>query len=288
MIKKLILTLIFGLLISVTAFGESVPVLLYHNVTVQAPRADQQALLHISKDNFAAQMGGLKEAGYHAITLDDYYDYVKNGKSLPDKPFIITFDDGYLSNYQYAYPIIRELGMKATIFVITARMGDYDVEYPHFSWEQAKEMADSGVIAIGSHTHRHKEVPTLAHGDRVYELRISKYLLDTKIGQKNVHLAFPYGSSNDEVIRLAVSSGYKTICLVGDEGANGRDGNVYGLKRLTVTGDMTAVNLIDMMEREKQADGKEEQLQVEPDPIGPVIDLSYNLSPFKANGLFQY
>ena len=67
---------------------------------------------------------------------------------LPDKPILITFDDGYASNYMYAYPILKKLGMQATIFVITDRRGKTLSVNPHFSWNQAREMQDSGVIDI--------------------------------------------------------------------------------------------------------------------------------------------
>lgn len=252
--KKLILllTCVFTLLFSVVAQAESVPVILYHNITDSALKGDQAPLLHTTKDDFVSQIKGLKEAGFQTITLDDYYDFVKGVKILPTNPVIITFDDGYLSNYKYAYPVLKELGMKATIFVVTSNMpGAGNTVYPHFSWEQAKEMVDSGVMIIGSHTHTHQALTQISYGSMVYELRRSKYLLETNLGLKNVHISLPYGGFDDLSLNTTIRSGYKTVCLVGDKGVNSKDGSIYGIKRLTVRGDMTPGDVINMINAEK-------------------------------------
>ena len=96
--------------------------------------------------------------------------YVKSGAELPDKPVLITFDDGYLSNYEIAYPILKQYGMKATIFAIGSSVGKSvykDTEYeiiPHFDYQQAKEMSDSGIISIQSHTYDMHQWPPYEEG----------------------------------------------------------------------------------------------------------------------------
>lgn len=132
-----------------------VPVLMYHHIDEQG---DDSAT--ITPELFEQQIAALKEAGYTAVMPDDLLAYVNEGAELPDKPVVITFDDGYLSNYEYAYPILKQYGMCATIFVIGSTVGNTehykDTEYPitpHFSFEQAQEMIDSGVISIQSHTY---------------------------------------------------------------------------------------------------------------------------------------
>lgn len=137
------------------SYTASVPVLMYHHIDEEGNDD-----VNISSELFEAQMAALAEEGYTAVFPDDLAAYVYEGKALPDKPVVITFDDGYLSNYEYAWPILEKYGMKATIFVIGSTIGNTehykDTDYPitpHFSYEQGAEMVASGVISIQSHTY---------------------------------------------------------------------------------------------------------------------------------------
>ena len=136
-------------------YTAQVPVLMYHHISEEGNDSTE-----LSPEAFEAQIAALAEAGYTSVFPEDLATYVREGKELPEKPIVITFDDGYLSNYEYAYPILKKYGMVATIFVIGSTVGDTehykDTDYPitpHFSYEQAKEMVDSGVISIQSHTY---------------------------------------------------------------------------------------------------------------------------------------
>lgn len=131
-----------------------VPILMYHNL---AEEADGEATMSV--EAFEAQIAALAENGYTAISFDELQAYVYEGAELPEKPVMITFDDGYESNYTLAYPILQKYNMKATIFVIGVSVGkdtykDTDnAMTPHFSYEEAAEMVDSGLISIQSHTY---------------------------------------------------------------------------------------------------------------------------------------
>ena len=137
------------------SYTANVPVLMYHHIDEEGNDD-----VNISSELFEAQMAALAEEGYTAVFPDDLAAYVYEGKALPDKPVVITFDDGYLSNYEYAWPILEKYDMKATIFVIGSTIGNTehykDTDYPitpHFSYEQGAEMVASGVISIQSHTY---------------------------------------------------------------------------------------------------------------------------------------
>ena len=129
----------------------TVPILLYHQITDEAGSTTPK--------KFREDMEALKNAGFNTIFLDDLYDYVVNDKVLPKKPVIVTFDDGYYNNYQNAYPILKELGMKAEISIIGGLVGVMNSPgvIPHFNWRQAKEMVNSGHIMIESHSYRMHE-----------------------------------------------------------------------------------------------------------------------------------
>ena len=197
-------------------YTDQVPVLMYHHID---PQADDNTT--ITPETFEAQIAALAEAGYTAIFPDDLAAYVREGKELPEKPVVITFDDGYLSNYEYAWPILEKYGMVATIFVIGSTVGDTDhykdTDYPitpHFSYAQAKEMVDSGVISIQSHTYdmhqwgpyedtdqpRENLLPLEGESEADYRAALSadcetiRREIQTGTGEEAVHvMAFPGG-----------------------------------------------------------------------------------------------
>ena len=139
---------------SLTDNSVDVPILMYHHF---AEEGDDATV--ITPETFRAQLEAIRDAGYTAVSMQELYDYVYYGTELPEKPFCITIDDGYLSNYEIAYPILQELGMKATIFSIGFSFGSSvykDTDHaitPHFDFDQAAEMMDSGLISIQCHTY---------------------------------------------------------------------------------------------------------------------------------------
>ena len=119
-----------------------VPILLYHHISEDT----------LTQEQFQTEMQLLKDGGYHTVSFDQIFDFVEKGTPLPEKPVCLTFDDGYLSNYEIAYPLLKEYGMKATFFAI---------------YEQAKEMSDSGLVSIQSHTFDMHQWAPYEPGDRV-------------------------------------------------------------------------------------------------------------------------
>ena len=165
--KKVISVIVLILMLSFTFAGcgmESsdqdsrkyvdVPVLMYHSIGYTENNS-----YVVTPEKFKHQMELLKENGYTTVTFDELVNYVETGAKLPEKPIAVTFDDGYLDNYQYAYPILKELGMKATINTVGIFIGadtykDTGNEImPHFNAEQGKEMLDSGVIDLQLHSY---------------------------------------------------------------------------------------------------------------------------------------
>ncbi len=249
MLKKLIAMLVIVTsIVSCSAFAEAknVPILLYHNIAYTFPA--QSNLLHITPGDFRAHMQALNNSGYVAISYKQYIDYVNGVADIPEKSIIIAFDDGYISNYEYGYPILKEFGMKAVIFIMTGSVGKQNGDYPHFTWEQAKEMLDSGLIEIGSHTVTHRSFKTLTHDETVYEIRRSKYDIEKNLGIKCDLFAYPYGFDNEYSLNELKKCGFKVVNMVGNVGTNYKEEGLYALKRLTVSGFLTPQELIDMIE----------------------------------------
>ena len=136
-------------------YTKQIPIITYHSI-VENPKSNSE----ISPETFEKQIKTLKDLGYTSVFFGDLIAYVENGIELPEKPICITFDDGYLNNYEVAYPILQKYKMKATIFAIGVSVGSLtnykDTNYPitpHFTYEQAREMIVSGLISIQSHTY---------------------------------------------------------------------------------------------------------------------------------------
>ena len=196
--------------------SRDVPVLMWHNLAEES-----SGDMTISLDTFRAQIEALHEAGFKTVSLQQLYDYVHFGTELPGKPIVLTFDDGYFSNYEYAYPILQEYDMQATIFAIGVSVGKdtyKDTDHamtPHFGADEAREMVDSGLISVQSHTFDMHQWPPFEDGnaqvretllpfdgeaDADYEAAVeadfaeSRELLESITGQPVNALAFPEGA----------------------------------------------------------------------------------------------
>jgi len=137
-------------------YTKELPILLYHHITDEGGTASA-----ISAVRFQEHMRALWEAGYTAISLEQARDYVLYGYDLPESSVLITFDDGYMSNYTEAFPVLRDYDFHAVIFVIGSLFGKSDMYYkdtdypltPHFGAAEATEMVRSGVMSIQSHSY---------------------------------------------------------------------------------------------------------------------------------------
>lgn len=235
-----------------------VPILLYHHITTDE-FTNEEAVSLISPTDFRLHMTAIK-VNFSPITLRQYYEYVlcEDGSvTLPQNPIIVTFDDGYLSNYEIAYPILKELEIPATIFVVTdtvgAIAGEGKVNHSHFTWEQAKEMEESGLIEIQSHTVDHKRMTELGTGEAIRQLRKSKYDIEKNLGRECDMIAYPYGDYTDDIRLMAKAAGYKMQLLVDDKitqeeyDVNIPSEGVENVKRMTIAGSMGNVNVIDII-----------------------------------------
>ena len=195
-----LLLLLVGVVLMYSSPG--VPVLNYHQVEQKNGNP-----LTLWPDQFEAQMAYLADEGYTTITIDEMMDALEHGTPLPEKPVIITFDDGYADNYEYAYPILKKYGFKATIFLIY----DFTNAYPNYlTWEQIDEMKQSGLIRFESHTMTHANLAELDSADELrHEIADSHDLLSEKIGYDMHYIAYPGGRVNPEIEEITRAAGYR-------------------------------------------------------------------------------
>lgn len=228
--------LIWILAIAVMAIGTAVfvrqqyvlPILMYHSVAKSVPPGNR---IVVSIQTFERQMRFLKEHKYNVLTLESAADLIKNNKKIPFRAIVLTFDDGYKDNYTYAFPILKKYKFPATIFIIISEVGRPD----RMSWEEIKEMQDSGLITFGSHTQSHLFLPEVKTDSELNkEIQDSKLELESKL-HKAVHtFAYPMGRFSDKVKQAVRASGYK-VGVVTNPGKKFPNQDIFALKRLRIS-----------------------------------------------------
>jgi peptidoglycan/xylan/chitin deacetylase (PgdA/CDA1 family) len=227
----------------------SVPILMYHLVSSRRVRGFEKYT--VSPETFAAQMTWLVRTGHTSVTLDDLVDSRCGCRALPPKPVVITFDDGYRDCIKFALPVLRELGLAATIFVVagfvdgTSRwlIEDRGVEpLPLFSWLEAQQLRDAG-IQCGSHALTHARLANVSAEQCRYELAESRRLLSERVGYEVAHLSFPHGSYSPAVQRTAREIGYRSACSV-RIGLSAPGDDLFALHRVSVNGQDTLADFI--------------------------------------------
>ena len=200
-----------------------VPVLNYHQVN-----DEKHSALTLHVDQFKEQMEYLHNQGYNTITLAQLYDYLENGTELPNKPIVITFDDGYVDNYKNVLPILKEYNMKATLFMISDAANT-----PGFvSTEQMHQM-EAGGFDIQGHTNHHKILTKIAPTELPDALLGGKTSLEGILGEPIEYLAYPGGFNDMLVQYVTKQSGYKMAFTV-QPGTVQPGDNLYALNRLAI------------------------------------------------------
>jgi peptidoglycan/xylan/chitin deacetylase (PgdA/CDA1 family) len=210
-----------------------VPILMYHYVSVPPPDADKYRLdLSVTPQNFDLQMEYLAIEGYTPIRVSDLAEYLSGGAPLPPKPIILTFDDGYIDNYQFAFPILKKYKFVATFSVIT----DYiDGKKPgYMTWNNLEEMTMEG-MEIGSHTLDHPDLYRKSRAFQMTELANSKATIEAHLGETVTTFCYPAGHYDATTIDVLRQTGY-TAALTEVQGTRQSTEGLYELKRIRVRG----------------------------------------------------
>lgn len=206
--------------------NESVPVLMYHSIS------DSKFNPYIlSKDRFEQQMDYLKTNGFTTLSTEDVYEFMMFNKPIPKKSVLITFDDGYMDNYKYAYPILKKDHFKATFFVITGNIDKGDL---YLSSAQLKEMEQNG-IDIESHTVHHDKLGTLSYSEQLQTLKDSKQYLENTLNKKVNFIAYPFGSYNMDTLKADKEAGYTMAFTTEGKWSNKANG-ILTLHRVFISG----------------------------------------------------
>ncbi len=184
-------------------------VLLYHGVTDKPLITERDFKLKVSTEKFENDIKYLLNKNYKNISLEKYIK--GNYRNSKQKVFVITFDDGYRSNYDLAFPILKKLNVSASIFIVTNKIGN-DPEM--FDWTQAQELEKSGLVKMYSHLQTHPNVLKISNVSLANELEYSLATINERLGNKRMQLmAFPYGNFDKKTVRICKERGAQYLMV---------------------------------------------------------------------------
>ena len=224
-----------------------VPILMYHYISIPPTDADvYRRGLSLPPDVFRRHLDFLQEQGYQTIPLQDLISYLQRGvPQLPEKPIILTFDDGYLDNYENAFPALRDHGMMGTFFIITdfADLAATDPAYARYAtWDELKEM-DAAGMEIGSHSRNHPDLKGKDVDFLVWQALGSSETIEANLHKKPRVLAYPAGSYDQLVIDVFHSAGFWGAVTTTPPGVVQDNQHLFELKRLRITSDTGVAQL---------------------------------------------
>ncbi len=219
--------------LTMTGYG-MVPVLNYHNLDLT-----QSSKMMIPREKFEEQMAYLRDNGYRVISLDSFFDFLDFNRQLPSKSVVITFDDGWRQVYDIAWPVLKKYGYKATLFVYTDLIVGSSKT---LNWDMVREMAAGG-LDIQCHTKTHRnlnkkktdESPEEYLASVNYEVAESARIIKREVGVDVKYLAYPYGETNDQVIRVLQNNGFRGAFTT-KRGSNPFFADYYRIKRAMIFG----------------------------------------------------
>jgi len=236
----ILLSLMAGILVGVTGInavtravsakntisGIRVPILMYHSMLQEKSR---QGKYVVSPTLFEDDLKYINAHGYTTIQMKDLLDYVNSGKPLPQKPIMLTFDDGFYNNYVYAYPLAKQYHCKIVISPIGidtdkfSETEDNRANYSHLTWTQMKEMMDSGYVEFQNHTYNlhassGKRIGTMKqkgesteHYAQILKEDLGKMQQEMKnnTGYTPTTFVFPFGAVSDDALPVIKSLGFQ-------------------------------------------------------------------------------
>ncbi len=223
-----------------TARSAHVPILMYHYISDPPQGADAvRRDLSVAPALFESHLQYLQDAGYHVINLDDLLQYLTTGRPLPEKPVILTFDDGYVDNYENAFPLLQKFGLVGQFFLITDFVDAGRPEY--MTWPQIEEMSAAGQ-RFGSHSRDHPDLSGQSLDYLVWQALGGLEDIQQHLGYHPRWIAYPSGRFDKLTIQVYRSADYWGG-LTTVQGATHTSDGIFELKRVRVRGTYSADDL---------------------------------------------
>jgi peptidoglycan/xylan/chitin deacetylase (PgdA/CDA1 family) len=197
-----------------------IPILVYHHVVPDhAP-----GVLFVTPDEFEQHLRFLSDNGYQSVSFADLADSLEYSLPLPERPVILSFDDGWENQFEYGFPLLQKYGFGATFYIVSGY-----VDHQNFmTTDQLQAMMAAG-MTIGCHSHTHPALSSLGTGARLKdEVAGSKAWLEDHFGIAIDTFAYPYGAYNTAVAAAVKATGYRTARTV-DTGTRATADNLMTL-----------------------------------------------------------
>jgi peptidoglycan/xylan/chitin deacetylase (PgdA/CDA1 family) len=222
---------------------KQVPILCYHQIRDWRASDSKSARdIIVPIDVFKSHLKILADSGYHTILPDQLYDYLTKGTPLPEKPFMLTYDDTDIDQFTVAAPEMKKYGFKGVYFIMTV-----SINRPprYMSREQIKQLSDEGHV-IGIHTWNHERVPSYETPEAwLTQIEKPKKQLEELTGKPVNYFAYPFGLWNKEAIPELKKRGVKSAFILSTR----RDENdpLYTIRRMIGSGYWSADGLYKSM-----------------------------------------
>ena len=213
-------------------------------------------MVTVTPDVFEGQMRHLRESGYRTLTIDELVSFIAGERALKQKAVVVTFDDGWLDNYIYAFPVMKRYDINASIFIVTDWVNNSSTDASltvtvpaHkeskalikagrasdviLSWDHIRTMQDSGLAEFYAHTSSHARCTTLSEQELLSEMGESKRAMENHLGKPCPYLCWPYGEYNDAALKVARNVGYKAVFTT-VHGVASPGSDPFAIKRIVI------------------------------------------------------
>ncbi|SHI11313.1 Polysaccharide deacetylase [Sporobacter termitidis DSM 10068] len=230
--------------------GISLPIIMYHEIKHSKLGKDV-----VSPWEFESDLKYLKRKDYNTVTMHDLTDWFYNRAPLPPNPIMLTFDDGYLSTYKYALPLLKKYDMKIVLSLIVKNTDDFtrnpdtNIDYSHVTWAQLNEMLDSGLVEVQNHSYNLHVVKNGRYGcvrKKSESLAVYEQILKTDLTKAQSEIfqqtgvlpttfAYPYGRYSEDTDTILRALGFQATlsCRYGiNVLSHEKTPDLYRLKRL--------------------------------------------------------
>jgi peptidoglycan/xylan/chitin deacetylase (PgdA/CDA1 family) len=229
-------------------------ILMYHKID-EVPDGARHPANFVRPSAFVEQLDALTEWGYRTIGFDEWLSYRDTGSAIPDKPLIMTFDDGYACFDEHAWPELKRRGMSATVFLVASQIGGLNVwdsdeiSFPLLDATRIRALQRDGVM-FGSHSVSHRPLAHIPAEDTALELVRSRALLRDLLERDVDAFAYPFSNQSSAVRALTKSAGYR--CAVRGKGRmNTPSTDPFGLRRIKIEPTTTVDDLRRTLIRER-------------------------------------
>ena len=205
-----------------------VPVMMYHDILPK-----KEVFFDVTPEELEADFELIKSKGATPISLDQLMIHLRTGSPLPEKPILLTFDDGYGGHYEYVYPLIKKYKYPAVFSVYVKNMG-INTGRSHVTWEQLKTMAADSLVTIAGHSQSHPpDLTKLSDEELISEVVKSKEILEKNLGESIRYYTYPTGKNDARVRKLVSEAGYIAALAMddADEKFAGESENLLAIER---------------------------------------------------------